>query len=86
MTSKTEYLKIRDLKRLFDAGALLSCNVHLGIMNKAYNVHFESTAGNINYWIAAHRDPSEMRQFKTLDAAGNAIKEIGFRKFSTNLF
>ena len=85
MATKSEYLNIRDLKRLFDAGALLKCNIHSGVMTTGHCVCFDSTAGNINYWIAAHRDPGDMRRFKTLDAASNAIREIGFQQFTVHL-
>lgn len=84
MTNKVEFSGLKELKQLFDAGALIACDVVQAVMTEGYSVYFTSTAGNITYWIASHRNKGEMRTFKTFEAAKNAVLEVGFNKMTVH--
>lgn len=71
-------LQEKEIKTLFDAGALKAATVAPNPDGKGGWIAL--FAGEKNYALRSQRD-TITRNFKTLDAAQKTLKAIGFREF-----
>ena len=82
--SKSE-MEIKDLKILFDNGALITATITNQILDNGYIVIFEAKDKSKKYHISGQRTQGEPRVFKTIDAATRNAREIGFKNISISL-
>ena len=78
-------MEIKDLKVLFDNGALKSATVANEMMGVGYIVVFDAKDKSQQYHISGQRTKGEPRVFKTIDAAVKNAYDIGFRRITVSL-
>lgn len=77
----------KDLKLLFDAGALMKCVISRDAIGVGFNAHFirrgeKTTSLTLDVRPRLSGDPVEFRVFKTIDSACSLVKrKIGFNEF-----
>ncbi|WP_370256179.1 plasmid replication protein RepB [Marisediminitalea sp.] len=78
-------MEIKDLKVLFDNGALKTVTVTKEMMGAGYVVVFDAKDKSKQYHISGQRTKGEARVFKTIDAAVKNAHDIGFRNITVSL-
>lgn len=78
-------MEIKDLKVLFDNGALKTVTVTKEMMGSGYVVVFDAKDKSQQYHISGQRTKGEPRVFKTIDAAVKNAYDIGFRTVTVSL-
>ncbi|MCP4588392.1 plasmid replication protein RepB [Pseudoalteromonas sp.] len=78
-------MEIKDLKMLFDNGALKAATVTEEMMGSGYVVVFNAKNKSHQYHISGQRTKGEPRVFKTIDAAVKNAYDIGFRTVTVSL-
>lgn len=79
-------MEIKELKVLFDNGALKAATVTKAMMNTGYTVVFDAKDKSKQYHISGQRTKGDPRVFKTTDAAIKNAQEIGFRTITVSLW
>ena len=79
---KGDIVEIKDLKVLFDNGGLKTATITNAMFGAGYIVVFDAKDKSKQYQIEGQRKRGEPRVFKTIDAAANNIREIGFQTLS----
>ena len=83
--------QLKEMKLLFDAGALASCYIKHAVMQSGYilvvqrNKRAIADGGDAVEHLHGQRDLESPRTFKTIDAAVSTAREIGFRKVSVEI-
>lgn len=78
-------MEIKELKVLFDNGALKTVTVTKKMMGSGYVVIFDAKDKSKQYHISAQRTKGEPRVFKSIDAAVKNAHEIGFHTITVSL-
>lgn len=78
-------MEIKDLKSLFDNGALKTATVTKAMMGTGYTVIFDAKDKSKHYHISGQRTKGEARVFKTIDAAVKNAHDIGFQNITVSL-
>ena len=78
-------MEIKELKVLFDNGALKTATVTKAMMNTGYTVVFDAKDKSKQYHISGQRTKGEPRVFKTTDAAIKNAHDIGFKTITVSL-
>ena len=78
-------MEIKDLKVLFDNGALKAATITKEMMGSGYVVVFDAKNKSQQYYISGQRTKGEPRVFKTIDAAVKNAYDIGFRDITFSL-
>ena len=73
----------KELKLLFDAGALTEAFVYREPLSKGWVIYFSGKKKEEGYILEKKR--GGQRVFKTLDAAASMSSEIGFRSIKVNV-
>jgi hypothetical protein len=78
-------MEIKDLKVLFDNGALKAVTITKEMMGSGYVVVFDAKDKSQQYHISGQYTKGEPRVFKTIDAAVKNGYDIGFRSVTVSL-
>lgn len=76
-------MEVKELKLLFDSGALNKATVCRNLMGGGYMVIFKGK-GN-DHVLSGQRTNGEGRVFKTIDAAVQNVNKIGFQEITIRL-
>ncbi len=79
---KNEPLELRELKLLFDAGALKSATIVSAPLSEGYQLLLSGK--NAHHAFKGQRD-EHTRTFKTIDAAAKSARNIGFKTVTLQL-
>lgn len=72
-------IELRDAKLLFDAGSLMSAYIQKDALLDGYVVLFDQVKGKKSVRVVYRNKRSDdVKVFKRLDSAVNAVKTIGF--------
>ena len=77
-------MELKDLRLLFDGGALTKATITKDIMGNGYIVTVDAKGGN-QHIISGQRTKGEPRVFKSIDAAVKNVSDIGFKHVLVSL-
>jgi hypothetical protein len=78
-------MELKELKIIFDSGALKNAVVTPVPMADGYNVHFMDSKNKVINMTAQRCKKEEPRIFKSIDAAVANIKKVGFKNIQIAL-
>lgn len=78
-------MELKELKVIFDTGALKSAVVTPAAMEKGYMLIVKDRANKEHIMLAQRSEKHEPRIFKSIDAAINNASKVGFKEIKVVL-
>lgn len=75
-------MELKELKVLFDNGALKTATVKRAPLMNGYILIAETVNKNVHVMTSQREESNTPRAFKTIDAAAANAQKIGFKKIS----